>query len=242
LPNFPIEVFYAYAYEDEALRFELEKHLSLLHRQGLIAAWHNRHILAGTDWTQAIDTHLEQASMILLLVSSDFLASDYSYGIEMQRAIARHEAKQARVIPILLRPVDWQGAPFAHLQALPTNAKAITAWPNQDEAFTSVAISLRQVIEHLDQLATSMPASSFPRIWNLPHPRNPFFTDREELLELLHENYTANRASLFPRQVQAVSGLGGIGKTQVAIEYAYRYHHEYEFTLWVRAAHNKSSY
>ena len=236
MSNFPIEVFYSYADADEMLRVELEKHLSLLHRQGLIAAWHHRHILAGTDWTQAIDTRLEQASMILLLVSSDFLASDYNYGIEMQRAIARHEAKQARVIPILLRPVDWQGAPFAHLQALPTNARAITTWNNQDEAFANVATSLRQVIEHPGSLSISTPASSSPRIWNLPYPRNPFFTDRDEILELLHENYTTNRASPSPRQIQAVNGLGGIGKTQVAIEYAYRYHHEYEFTLWVRAA------
>ena len=188
--------------EDELLRVELEKHLSLLHRQGLIAAWHHRHILAGTDWTEAIDTHLEQASIILLLVSSDFLASNYSYGIEMQRAIARHEAKQALVIPILLRPVDWQGAPFAHLQALPTNAKAITVWTNQDEAMTSVATSLRQAIEHPSQLSISTSASSSPRIWNLPYSRNPFFTDREEILELLHDNYTENRNTLFPRQVQ----------------------------------------
>src|SRR5579864_7606200 len=115
MPNLPIEVFYSYAHQDEQLRTELEKHLSLLHRQGLISAWHHRHILAGTDWTQAIDTHLEQASIILLLVSADFLSSEYCYGIEMQRAIARHQAKQAHVIPILLRPVDWQNAPFAHL-------------------------------------------------------------------------------------------------------------------------------
>ena len=236
MPSFPIEVFYSYTHEDELLRVELEKHLSLLHRQGLIATWHNRHILAGTDWTQAIDTHLEQASMILLLVSADFLASDYSYGIEMQRAIARHEAKQARVIPILLRPVDLQDAPFAHLQALPTNAKAITTWSNQDEAFTSVATSLRQAIERLGQLTISTSASSFPRIWNLPL-RNPFFTDRDDILELLYNNYTANRVSKFPRPpAQAISGLAGMGKTQIVVEYAYLHYYEYNFTFWVRAA------
>jgi tetratricopeptide (TPR) repeat protein len=237
MAKFPIEVFYSYAHEDEVLRVELEKHLSLLHRQGLIAAWHHRHILAGTDWTQAIDTHLERASMILLLVSADFLASDYCYGIEMQRALERHEAKLARVIPVLLRPVDWRGAPFAHLQALPTNAKAITTWSNQDEAFTSVATSLRQAIEHLGQLAISTPASAFPRIWNLP-PRNPFFTDRDEILVLLYNNYVINRASfLLPRPpAQAVSGLAGIGKTQIVVEYAYLHQNEYKLAFRVRAA------
>ncbi len=234
MPSFPTEIFYSYAHEDELLRVELEKHLSLLHRQGLIATWHNRHILAGTDWTQAIDTHLEHASMILLLVSANFLASDYSYGIEMQHALERHEAKQALVIPILLRPVDLQDAPFAHLQALPTNAKAITTWSNQDEAFTSVATSLRQAIERLGQLGISTSVSSFPRIWNLPL-RNPFFTDRDEILQLLYNNCRA--FSMFPRPpAQAISGLAGIGKTQIVVEYAYRYYYEYGFAFRVRAA------
>jgi len=124
----PVEVFYSYAHEDEAFRTTLEKHLSLLRRQGVITAWHDRHILPGTDWAQAIDEHLESASVILLLISADFLASDYCYGVEMQRALERHQANEARVVPILLRPVDWHGAPFAHLQALPTDVKPITSW------------------------------------------------------------------------------------------------------------------
>src|SRR5450759_3630163 len=140
----PIEVFYSYAHEDEAFRNTLEKHLSLLRRQGLITAWHNRQILPGTDWAQALDTHLERASVILLLISADFLASDYCYGIEMKRALERHQANEARVIPILLRAVDWKDAPFAHLQALPTDAKPITTWSNQDEALADVAAGLRR--------------------------------------------------------------------------------------------------
>ena len=108
----PVEVFYSYAHKDEAFRNKLETHLSLLRRQGLITAWHDRHILPGTDWSQAIDEHLERASVILLLISADFLASDYCYGIEMQRALERHQANEARVIPILLRPVDWNKCSF----------------------------------------------------------------------------------------------------------------------------------
>src|SRR5579859_1437165 len=108
----PVEVFYSYAHEDEVLRNELEKHLSILQRLGLISSWHDRQIVAGTDWAKAIDTHLETASLILLLVSSDFLVSDYCYGVEMKRALERHQMKEARVIPILLRPVEWKGAPF----------------------------------------------------------------------------------------------------------------------------------
>src|SRR6266496_2569771 len=120
-PTMPIEVFYSYAHEDEPFRQQLEKHLSTLRLQGLITQWHDRHILAGTDWSETIDTHLENASVILLLISADFLASDYCYGIEMKRALERDAANEARVVPILVRPVDWTDAPFAHLQALPTD-------------------------------------------------------------------------------------------------------------------------
>lgn len=160
----PREVFYSYAHEDEVLCNELEKHLSTLHRQGLISSWHDRQIVAGTDWALTIDTHLETASLILLLVSSDFLASDYCYGIEMKRALERHQMNEARVIPILLRPVEWHGAPFESLQVLPTNTQPVTLWSNQDEAFANIATGIRRAIEDLPQgaVARSEETSNIP--------------------------------------------------------------------------------
>jgi hypothetical protein len=118
----PVEIFCSSAHEDDDWRQKLETHLSLLKRHGLISLWHDRQIPPGTDWAKTIDTHLETASVILLLVSANFFASDYCYGIEMKRAMARQETNEARVIPILIRPVDWKDAPFAHLQVLPTDA------------------------------------------------------------------------------------------------------------------------
>lgn len=115
----PLEVFYSYADADEDLCIELDKHLSQLRHDGLIAAFHKRQITAGQDWTKVLDQHLSTASVILLLVSADFLASDYCYGVEMMRAMQRHRANEARVIPLLLRPCDWQSTPFGHLEALP---------------------------------------------------------------------------------------------------------------------------
>src|SRR5690348_7842429 len=121
-PKTPIEVFCSYAPADARWQRKLETHMSLMQRQGLITSWQNRQLVAGTDWTSVVDTHLNSATIILLLISTDFLASDYCYGIEMQRALQRHQAGQARVIPILLRSVaDWQEAPFGRLSALPTN-------------------------------------------------------------------------------------------------------------------------
>src|SRR5450755_3933354 len=121
----PVSMFLSYAHEDEPLRKELEKHLSLLRRQGLVSTWQDRRITAGTNWAEALDEHLNRASIILLLISADFMASDYCYGVEMQYAIDREKAGQAKVIPIALRSCDWKGAPFAHLQTLPTDFRAI---------------------------------------------------------------------------------------------------------------------
>ena len=229
-----ISVFLSYAHEDEPLRKELEKHLSLLQRQELISTWHDRRITPGADYTQVIDEHLNSASVILLLISKNFLASDYCYGIEMQRALQRDQAHLARVIPILVRPVDWQGAPFAHLQPLPTNARPITAWRNRDEAFTDIAAGIRRAIEDLSLLTASAPQVALPPIWNIPYPRNSFFISREEVLARLHRQFQAGQTSALS-QPQALSGLGGIGKTHTAVEYAYRYHQDYQVVLWGRA-------
>jgi hypothetical protein len=111
-----VEVFYAYSHQDETLRDELEKHLSILWRQGIISNWHDRRIGPGTEWEGQIDEHLNASRVILLLVSSDFLFSSYCYDVEMKRALERHEAGTARVIPVIIRACLWNGAPFSKLQ------------------------------------------------------------------------------------------------------------------------------
>ena len=145
----PIEMFISYSHKDEALREELGAHLSLLKRDRVIDEWHDRRIVAGQEWGGAIDEHLNSAAVILLLVSADFLASDYCYDIEMKRALERHDARDACVIPVILRSVDWRGAPFAKLQALPKDGRPLTSWPNKDEAFTDVARGIRKALEEL---------------------------------------------------------------------------------------------
>jgi TIR domain len=148
----PIEVFFSYSHRDEDLRNELADHLSLLERQGIITGWHDRRITSGTEWAGAIDEHLRTANIILLLISSAFLASDYCVDVEMRHAMARHEVGEARVIPIILRAVDdWTSAPFGKLQALPKDGCAVTSWSNRDEAFVDIARGIRSVAEELAQ-------------------------------------------------------------------------------------------
>ena len=139
----PVKLFYSYSHKDESLREKLETHLALLRREEIIAEWHDRRIGAGEEWKEQIDEQLNSADIILLLVSADFLASDYCFDIETQRAIERHDAGEAKVIPVIIRPCDWHTAPFGKFQGLPKDAKPVTTWSDQDEAFTDIARGIR---------------------------------------------------------------------------------------------------
>jgi len=140
------QLFYCYSHKDERLRDRLETHLALLKRQGVISHWHDRRIGPGIPWKSEIHEQLNSAQIILLLVSADFLASDYCYEVEMKRAMELHEIGRARVIPIILRPCDWQQTPFAKLQALPTDGKPIINWARHDSAFIDIARGIREVV------------------------------------------------------------------------------------------------
>ncbi len=144
-----IAAFISYSHKDEALLDQIKPHLATLKRQGLIQTWDDRQITGGSDWAEAIARNLETADIILLLVSADFIASDYCWGIELQRAIERHQSGSARVIPIILRPVDWEDTPFRQLQALPKGGKPVTEWENRDTAFVDAARGIRKVVEEL---------------------------------------------------------------------------------------------
>jgi len=146
----PIEVFFSYSREDKPLRDKLEKHLISLKRQGVISLWHDRQIVAGSEWEEEIDRHMRTADIILLLVSPDFVNSKYCYDIELPDAMARHDAGEAYVVPILLRPVaGWKRLPFAKLQVYPSGAVPITQWADQDTAFVDVVEGIETAVEKL---------------------------------------------------------------------------------------------
>ncbi|MEM9448217.1 MAG: SUMF1/EgtB/PvdO family nonheme iron enzyme [Cyanobacteria bacterium P01_E01_bin.6] len=144
-----VELFFSYSHKDEALRDQLATHLKLLERQGIISSWHDRKIVPGSEWAGDIDHSLGSADIILLLISADFLASDYCWDIEIQKALARHDAGETTVIPVILRPVDWSSAPFARLQALPKNAQSVVTWNPPDLAFMDIAKGIRLKAEEL---------------------------------------------------------------------------------------------
>src|SRR6266446_8502742 len=158
----PVKIFCCYAHEDEALLNKLKTHLRPLQRQGLIDVWYDRDISAGTEWEQEIKQHLNTAQIILLLVSPDFMDSDYCYSIEMKRAIERHARGEATVIPVIVRPVYWHGEPLGKLQALPTDGKPVTSsdWHDPDRAWYDVTNGIYKVV----MLLTSPPAFASPPV------------------------------------------------------------------------------
>lgn len=148
-PRNAVRIFYSYSHKDETLRNRLEEHLSSLKWAGHIASWHDRKIEAGDDWDRTIDTKLKDADITLLLISASFLASNYCYGREATYALERHRKRECRVIPVILKPVDWHHTPLADLQALPRDGKPITNWQNRDQAFVNVVQGIRTVIQEM---------------------------------------------------------------------------------------------
>lgn len=144
-------VFMSYSHKDEGLRDQLEVQLAMLRRQGLVDVWHDRRLLPGDqlDWT--ISEELDRADIILLLVSPDFIASDYCYKIEKGRALERHREGTARLISVILRPCDWTHTDLARYLVTPRDGRPITQWPDRDEAFLDVARAIRRAIEEIGQ-------------------------------------------------------------------------------------------
>ncbi len=144
-----IKIFISYSHEDQAMYDKLVAHLKLLQHQKIINFWYDREIAVGTKWKNNIDNNLEVADIILLLVSADFLASDYCYDIEMLRIMEKHKEKSAVVIPVLLHPCNTHGAEFMKLQGLPKGFKPVSKWKDQDEAFLNITKSIRETAERI---------------------------------------------------------------------------------------------
>jgi formylglycine-generating enzyme required for sulfatase activity len=179
----PLQVFCCYAREDQQYLLTLKKHLSPIQREGLIVVQADIDISPGEEWEQKISHYLNTAQIILLLISPDFMNSDYCYSQEMKRAMERHEGREAHVIPIILRPTRWQKAPFGKLQVLPTNAEPVTGkyWHSSDDAFFDVEKGIEKVIEDFDVHSISAAPASAATSIALPGEPTPIPVQLEQL-------------------------------------------------------------
>jgi tetratricopeptide (TPR) repeat protein len=228
-PN-AVEVFYSYSHKDEDLRDQLENHLSMLKREGAINNWYDRGISAGQEWDGKIDEHLNSADIILLLISSDFLASIYCYDVEVTRAMERHEAGEARVIPIILRSCDWTRAPFGKLQALPKGVNPVKKWDDVDDAFLDIVKGIRKAAVEIrasprvgspptEESASNEPLRPNPARY-IPDVLRVDFVNRkdssgDDIVEQLKEELAPAK-----KRLNALWGFGGVGKTAIAAEVA----------------------
>ncbi len=176
----PLSVFISYSHRDEDYKDDLVVHLATLKRQGKIRAWQDRDIEAGAEWDAEIKQQLESAEIILLLITPRFLASDYCYDLEIQRAMQRHEEGTARVIPIIVKPCDWQGTSFSKLQVVPKDAKPITKWDDQDDAFLDVVKSIRRTVESFQANRVNSPERSNPQTF--ANTQNHNLTEKQQNL------------------------------------------------------------
>ncbi len=176
-------LFFSYSHKDEALRDELEVHLAMLKREGLIEAWHDRRILAGDVLDSAISANLDSADVILLLCSPEFLNSEYCYGMEMKRAMERHERGECRVIAVILRPCEWQRTPFAKLIVTPTDGKPVSKWPDRDEAFQDVVRHIRAALPKTREPARPAAFTGRPASPSAVLPRSSNLRMRKEFTE-----------------------------------------------------------
>lgn len=258
--NEKLEVFCCYARKDLPLLLKLRTHMTFLEREGPLNIWCDMNISPGTEWEEAISKHLNTSHIILLLISPDFMASEYCYSKEMKQAMGRHERGEVRIIPILLRPSIWQDAPFAKLQMLPNNARAVTEWRNRDQALLTIAQGVEQVAK--DQL-TKLSMTSFEQSQSTIdttrlHLKNitgtvrsdwgeapdvPLFFGRTKELISLEKWITEDRCRLVAlvgmkgigkTKLSLKLGRGGIGKTDLSIKLARGIQEQFDYVIWRR--------
>ena len=144
-----LNIFLSYSHEDEDMKTQLDRNLIMLRRSDKINVWQDRQIMPGMEWDDTIAKELASADIILLLISVDFNNSQYIWDKELKVAMERHEKKEARVIPVILRTCEWSEMPYAKLQALPTGAKPISSFADKDVAYTDVAKGIRMVVDYM---------------------------------------------------------------------------------------------
>lgn len=203
----PVKLFCSYAHKDETLLNELKKQLAFMVRLGQLETWHDRMIAPGAEWEPEILARFNEANIILLLISPDFIASDFCWEKEMTWAMERHRANTAVVIPVILRPCKWTRLPFGELQGTPKDNLPVSSSPDRDTSLLEVVEFIELAVKKLNASPAALsPSKPVVSISRLPSTDSALFGREAELKAL--DGYWAGDAS-----VVTVVAEGGVGKT-----------------------------
>ena len=230
----PATLFCAYAKTDELYYQALEKYLDSLKQEGYIASWYSRQVTTEVNWTCVADPHINTAAIILLLLSTNFISSNYWQGFEMQRAYERHATKEASIFPLLLGSADQRETLLASSQIVSTDVQPVLCFTDQDEPFAPVLHKLRTTITDLSNNILQTPLPSPIPLWAISYPRNDLFTGQKDILSQISTIFVTARAQE-TSPICALCGPSGIGKTEIAVEYAYHFRHRYRSIFWAHA-------
>ena len=219
MTDLKVKVFVSFSHEDERLRVELAKHLKSLERQGKVELWYDGKIEPGTEWLKELNSQLNSADIILLLISSSFVDSDFCYLTELEQAKKRHDAGDARIIPIFLRWIDLnalEGTPLQTLQGLPEPNNPITSWEDQDKAFAHVATAIRKVVTEVQQKKEAEQARQAEETRRSPmrsQVSDAHYIERDQAKKLLQRFAIALEQPQDNPLLFNIYGIGGVGKT-----------------------------
>lgn len=228
------QVFISYSHADAKWLKRLQVHLAPLERDSLVSRWDDTMIKPGQRWRDEIKKAIDGAKAAVLMVSADFLASEFIARHELPPLLAAAEYDGALILPVILSPCAFQETEsLSQFQAINPLTKPLAALSKakQEGFLDAVARAIRAALSPPPGSAAPAVAGS-GALYNVP-PRNSLFEGRQELLVALSEKLAADHRVAF-------SGLGGIGKTEAIVEYAYRHRQQYRCTFWVSAGTRES--
>lgn len=223
------KVFVSYSHKDREWLERLQIHLKLLERDGLIDLWDDTKIRPGDEWREEIGNALDSAKVAVLLISPDFLASDFIAENELPPLLTAAEKDGVLILSLILRPSLFdETESLSKFQSVNPPSEPLIKLPpgDQEEYLVKLSKTLLRTVKEAQPKLAKPGAAKRQKILNLPLPRNKFFTGRDDILIGLHTGFEGGES------VQALNGIGGVGKTQTALEYAYRYQQDYQILLW----------
>src|SRR5436305_627964 len=209
MPTAPT-VFISYSHKDKAWKDRLLPHLRISQKEGLLEIWDDRRIGAGAEWRSEIRKAIETAEIGILLISADFLISDFIRDEEIPRMLEQRSKNGMRLFPVLVRACDWQIVSWLEpIQIRPTGARPLAGFGGnrRDEEMAAIAREVREIL--------TLRGAVLAPLHQLPTPPADF-TGREEDLEFLRSKLSQGGTGA----IFGLRGMGGVGKTTLALKLA----------------------